>query len=553
MTGKTQYCKEPMQPTEKEQFSPLRTFLWPVHRFELKKLLPMLALFFLISLDYSMLRTMKDALLVTAKGSGAEVIPFIKVWVILPAALAITAVFTRLAGRYSQEKVFYIIFSGFLTFFFVFITILYPLRDTIHPHAFADHLQTVLPLGLKGFVAMIRYWSFTLFYVMSELWSSCILLMLFWGFANEITKIDEAKRFYGLFGIGANFSGIFAGQISILLTRTVYSEYLPFGEDAWHQSLILILGFIILVGVATLVLFRWMHSNVLNDTRFYDPEEAARKDPKVAEGKAAQKKMSVRANFRYIFRSPYLTSMMLIVVAYNVVINLVEVLWKHQVRELYPNPAEYNLYMNQITSLIGVLATLAALFISGNSLRRRGWTFTALIAPVILLVTSFFFFGAFFFKGSFSSWLLAIPVIGGTPLAIVVFFGSLQNVLSRSSKYTVFDASREMAYIPLSGECRVRGKSAIDGVGSRLGKSGGSVCYQVLLVLCSTISASAPYVAVILVAVIGIWIASTLSLGKLFNSLTKHEEGAKEAAGFDELESENLAVTTKITDPQTAV
>ena len=77
------------------KFSRWRNALWPVHRFELKKLLPMLLIFFLISFDYNVLRIVKDTLVITAKSSGAEVIPFIKVWVMFPGAILMTFLFTR--------------------------------------------------------------------------------------------------------------------------------------------------------------------------------------------------------------------------------------------------------------------------------------------------------------------------------------------------------------------------------------------------------------------------------------------------------------------------
>lgn len=41
-------------------------------------------MFFFILFNYTILRDTKDVLMVTAKGSGAEVIPFIKTYVNLP-------------------------------------------------------------------------------------------------------------------------------------------------------------------------------------------------------------------------------------------------------------------------------------------------------------------------------------------------------------------------------------------------------------------------------------------------------------------------------------
>ncbi len=82
------------QPCSAPEFSRWRSFIWPVHHFELKKLLPMLLIFFLVSFDYNILRTLKDTLVVTAKGSGAEVIPFIKVWGMFPGAIIMTYLFS---------------------------------------------------------------------------------------------------------------------------------------------------------------------------------------------------------------------------------------------------------------------------------------------------------------------------------------------------------------------------------------------------------------------------------------------------------------------------
>lgn len=494
-------------------FSQWRRYLWPVHHYELKKLIPMLLIFFFISFDYNVLRTLKDSLLITAKSSGAEVIPFVKVWAMFPGAILMTILFTWLSNRLSRDTVFYIIISIFLIYFAVFTFVLYPIRDLIHPHAFADHLESILPKGYMGLVAMFRYWTFTLFYVMSELWSSTVLSVLFWGFANQVTKISEAKRFYGLFGVGANFSGIFAGQASVLCCNwTRQGGTLPIGEDAWHQSLILMVSLILVSGILALAVFRWLNRQVLTDKRYFDPVSVK------SEGEV-KGKLSFKQSISYLLNSKYLLYIAFIVISYNLVINLTEVLWKHQVKELYPNPNDYTVYMNHIVSIIGMVATISSLFVSGNAIRKCGWTFTALLTPGILLLTSAGFF-TFFFVQQISPTLM-FSFLGFTPLALVAFFGSAQNILSRGAKYSVFDATKEMAFVPLNPESKLVGKAAIDGICSRLGKSGGSVVHQSFLILFSTISASAPYVAVVLFGVIIVWVAAVRLLGRQFNDLTR--------------------------------
>lgn len=501
--------------SEQAEFTGWRAYLWPVHSYELKKLIPMLLIFFLITLDYNILRNLKDTLVVTAKASGAEVIPFIKVWVMFPGALLMTFLFTRLSNRMRREVVFYVMIATFLIYFFFFTFVLYPARHYLHPHETADALQAMLPVGFKGLVAMVRNWTFTSFYVMAELWSNIIVAMLFWGFANQVTKIHEAKRFYGLFGMGANLSGVAAGQAAVMLSSNSFNPSLPFGEDAWGQTLVLLTGVILISGILIVIIFRWMHTNVLNQPLF-SSSSTSNETTEPAEEEIG--KLSMRDSFAYLIRSKYLLSIAVIVVAYNLVINLVEVMWKHEVRALYPAPLDYNVYMNQVTIVTGILATLAAMLISGNSIRRFGWTFTAMLTPTILFITSLGFFGFFFLKPYLASD--ALPYIGASTLAIVVFFGSAQNIMSRAAKYSVFDATKEMAFVPLSATSKLKGKAVIDGVGSRLGKSGGSVIHQTLLITFSTITASAPYVAGFLLAMILLWMLATRVLGKQFTALT---------------------------------
>ncbi len=58
-----------------------------------------------------------------------------------------TMFYAKLANRLSREKVFYAIVGIFLAFFASFTFILYPLRESLHLNAFADSLESILPLG----------------------------------------------------------------------------------------------------------------------------------------------------------------------------------------------------------------------------------------------------------------------------------------------------------------------------------------------------------------------------------------------------------------------
>lgn len=514
-----------MSNTLNASFGPIRSLVWPIYQHEVRKVLPMSIMLFFIVISYTILRNMKDAIVVTA--SGAEVIPFLKVWVILPMAILVTFGFTWMSSRFSQERVFYILITGFLISYALFALVLYPLRDVLHPHAFADQLETLLPAGFKGLVSVLRNWTFTGFYVMSELWSPMILTVLFWGFANEITNLAEAPRFYCVLGIVANTATTLSGQLAVLVSGMEFQSFLPFGSSAWEQQITLLVLVVILAGLVTMAVFRWMNQNVLNDPTF----EALHQSTGY-KFKGKRKKLSLKESFSFLSGSKYLICIAILVVAYNLSINLVEVVWKDQLRREYPNPSDFNTYMNNLTSAIGVVSTVMALFMA-KIIGNLGWTRTALVTPAIMLVTCAGFFSFMLFQDHLG-WI--VTFIGMTPLAIAVMFGSAQNCLSKAMKYSVFDATKEMAYIPLNHDVKLKGKAAIDGVGSRLGKSGGSFMLQGLLMAFGTLPACAPIVAVVLGIVIVLWVIAVRVLGFQFNELaatTKREAALAEAKALE--------------------
>jgi AAA family ATP:ADP antiporter len=493
------------------QFGKLRSFFWPVYSYELKKLIPMLLILFLGFFNYSTLRNIKDSLIITT--SGAETIPFIKVWALLPSAILVTVIFSKLSNRFSQERVFYIMTSGFLFFFALFTFVLYPYRDQLHFSASADYLTQILPSGSKGFISMYRNWSFTLFYVLSELWSSSVMTVLFWGFANEVTKVSEAKRFYGVLGLGSNGAAIVAGQIGYYFSQKAYDPNF-FGTDSWEQNIICLTLIVLLSGIAMMGIFRWVNVKVLSDPQYHDLHEAKKQA-------RTKKRLSMRESVTYLSNSKYLLCIAVMVVSYNLVINLVEVVWKDQLRQLFSDPQQLNGFINTQTSIVGILSTILGLSMSWI-IMRFGWTKTALITPIVMLVTSIGFF-CFLIFGENISTMVGI-FFGTTPLVIAVLFGAVQNTLCKGAKYSLFDGTKEMSFIPLSHECKIKGKAAIDGVGSRLGKSGGSVLHQGLLMIFGSFASSTPYLAGFLLLVIFGWIIAIRSLGKQFNSLVASQQ-----------------------------
>jgi len=503
------------QPVKKE-FGKMRSLLWPIHNFELKKLLPMLIMFFCISFNYTILRDMKDTLVVTAGGSGAAVIPFLKLWGVLPAAVIFMLIYSKLSNKLSKAALFYATLTPFLIFFALFALVLYPARDMLHPHGLADKLQAMLPAGFMGMIAIFRNWVFSLFYILSELWGSVVLSLLFWGFANEITKVKEAKRFYALFLTGANIALLVSGP----LIR--YFAFLPkklasmVGIDPWGMTINRLMIVVVGIGLVIMACYWWMNKNVLTDKRFYDPAEAKG-------SKKSKPKLSMKESFKFLFKSKYLGLLAVLVLSYGIAINLVEVTWKAQLKLQYPHSNDYLAFMGGFSMVTGMITIFTTMFLGGNIMRKFGWRVSSLVTPVILSLTGISFLSFVIFKNSLPSvmfWGLSIQMF-------IVLLGAAQNILSKSCKYTFFDPTKEMAYIPLDQESKVKGKAAIDVVGARLGKSGGALMQQGLIIACGGIVGIAPYAMGIVIAIVSLWSLSANALSKRFEKKSQEMEKKK--------------------------
>ena len=55
-------------------------------------------------------------------------------------------------------------------------------------------------------------------------------------------------------------------------------------------------------------------------------------------------------------------------------------------------------------------------------------------------------------------------------------------IISRAAKFALFKPAEEMVYLSLDARARLNGKAAVDVLGAQVGKSGGSVLQQALLI-----------------------------------------------------------------------
>ncbi len=487
-------------------FAEFRRIVWPIEWHENKKFLPMAAMMFCILLNYSTLRSIKDGFVVTA--IGPESISFLKTYIVLPSALLAMVIYVKLCDALSAKNVFYTVTWFFLAYFTLFTFVLYPNPTLVHPNPETiETLATNYP-NFKWFIRIIGKWSFASFYAMSELWGSMMLSLLFWQFANQITKTEEAKRFYSMFGLLANLSLPVA---SVIIGYFLSEQIHLVAEEV---KLIPLFTVMIFSGVIIILLYRWMQNNVLTDPNLYDPTATKTKKSKV--------KLSLGESFKMILSSKYLGLIALLVLAYGVSTNLVEGVWKSKIRELYPTVEAYTRYMGKFQLYQGFTAILFML-IGSNILRKVSWKTAAMFTPIMMLITGCVFFVFIFFDSAIAMYLTGIIAVG--PLPMVVMIGSLQQVLAKSTKYSLFDSTKNMAYIPLDKDLKTKGQAAVEVVGGRFGKSGGGIIQSTFFMLLPSFSfvEATPYFAGVFFLIVILWVYAVSALSKEYeNQIVDH-------------------------------
>ncbi|MFT4552596.1 MAG: AAA family ATP:ADP antiporter [Chlamydiales bacterium] len=520
------------------EFTGWRAALWPIHGEELKKFLPLAFIMFCLLFNYTILRDTKDTLVVNSAGAGA--ITFLKLYCVTPAAILFVIIYAKLTNLLNRETVFYAVVTPFLVFFAAFAFVIYPNLEAMHPS-----LETVQALHqnyprFSGFIDIYAYWAFSLFYVLAEIWGSAMIALMFWQFANHVVRMTESKRFYGLFAVIGNLALVLSGQV-VKFSSSYIQKFYATKEEAWSASVGLLMAAVILFGLIAMGLYRWMHTSVLTDKRFFDAEKAPVKSKKKKE------KPSLVESAKLILNSPELGLIAILIMAYGVTINLVEVQWKHQLGLWYAgDKGGYNSFMGDFSTLTGITTILFGLFLGSNILRRVSWFKAAIITPLVITAGGAFFF-FFIFSESFVT--LISSNFGITGVAAATFLGAIIIILSKAIKYILFDATKEMAYIPLDDELKTKGKAAVDVIGGRAGKAGGAFTQSTLLILFATkdVVAIAPIAFGAFSVACGLWFIAVKVLSKKVDAAVKlrSEQELEEKAVKDSSKKVEEIETTK--------
>lgn len=476
--------------------SKLKDIFWPIKKNELGKFIPMSALMFCILFNQNILRILKDSILIAEV--SAEITSFTKVYVITPFAAVFVIAYAKLINHLTFDKIYYYLITIFTGFYLLFAFVIYPYIEIFHMDNYRlEYLMRTSP-HLKWYIALLGNWSFVLFYTLSELWPNIFYILLFWQFANEITTTAEAKRFYTLFSLFGNSSLIIVGLLMMNLAseETMVKRLFTASES---KIILTQLSTVILTvsSFISCILVRYITKNVMIGI----PHSAKAK----VRSKQGSVKMGIFESFKYIARSRYLWLMLICSASFALSMNLVEAVWKSKIKELYPTVSEYAAYSGMYILWTGVVIMIMT--IVGNNIMRSGsWFLAAVITPIIILITGSIFFILVVFDESVVSWFDGVILI--YPLALAVSVGALQNILSKGTKYSIWDTSIQMLYIPLDQELRTKGKAAVDVISPKVGKSFSGFVQAIIFTIMpyATYNSISPVLMTVFIIICILWI-----------------------------------------------
>jgi AAA family ATP:ADP antiporter len=418
---------------------PLRPEDWP-------KALPLSAFFFFVISTFWILKPMKRGMMVNYFAEsplcflghtfdGAQTEQFGKALNLLVAYLAVI-LFTWLVKRFPRHYlvlIFGILFSGLFLLYSFLIQ---------NPNA---------PVVVS-------------FYVLGDIFNT-VMVVLFWSFTDDICAPPEAKRSYGLIGLGGVLGGFFGATIVAQNVESAGRSVLLI-SCVVPMILVILLAFIVQRGV-------------VKKTGNRHPAATPTTIPELWEGA------------KLTLASRYLLAIAGLILVYGIVSNLIDFQFARAVQANIAVELRKDTFFAMVGQFTGIASILIQVFLTSRVLQRLGVRAALSFLPVAILVTSFGF--------------LLFPVLG-----II----AVTSVSDNSMHYSINQSAKEVLYTATSRDAIYKAKAFIDMFLERFAKVI-SIFFAIGLVL--VMGNDIRWLSLLILALGLVWYALIVYLGKEFN------------------------------------
>eukprot|EP01084_Bolivina_argentea_P008704 16284_1 len=377
----------------KEELPEWRQWIFPIYNHELIRLIPLNIMMFCALFSYSCFRDCKDSIVMSESDQTPISLQWAHVLFVLPLSLIITMILMKLSTIVSKDFIFASVTITFTSFFIIHAFFLHPNRAALHRYFDGAKryinenyesdifIRIVIPLCGVCFTPIN-----TLQFAMADIWGTISISILVFGFVNDITPTEAAKRYYVAIGILSQFGPIISGT----MVSTIMSSSTGSGDiNQFTQSYQFITVIGVLIMYFMMIVYFYVRYKLMRSPEFRISKTRLHEISKISE----KKKYSFWESISFTFSHKYILSVAGILCGYNWLNAIMEHTWK-DILHLYFSgcPSGYTKYRALVTTFTAIITFFAMMFGGHNALRIVGWKITALLCPFVLIFGSIIFY-----------------------------------------------------------------------------------------------------------------------------------------------------------------
>lgn len=265
----------------------------------------------------------------------------------------------------------------------------------------------------------LMVWSF---YIFGDMFNTA-MVALFWAFTDDIVNPSEAKRTYGLIGLG----GVLGGFVGATLVSTTVES----------------------IGRATLLAVCVAPMAAIAGIAYYEHRRTSsnRQVSGDAPAASASRRSAALEGAALILRSRYLLAIAGLIACYELVSNVIDFQLSATVEMAIPRSLERDAFFGRVGQAVGVLSIIVQLFLTSYVLKRFGIRTALSFLPVAILVSSM-----------------------GFAVAPVLLFAASMSIADNALNYSINQSAKEALYVPTSNDATYKAKAFIDMFVQRLAK-----------------------------------------------------------------------------------
>jgi AAA family ATP:ADP antiporter len=423
-----------------------RTRMFDIRRGEWGKALAMSGFFFLVIAVFWVVKPIKRGLILGYYAEdplrlfgwalhGAEVEQLAKV-VNVAVALCAVALFTTAVRRFRRAAVVYVCSAVFAVGFIAFGL---AIDDISGPLVFS-------------------------FYSFGDIFNT-VMVALFWAFMNDLVDPKQAKRLYGIVGLGGVLGGLFGSTV----VRQAVEET---GRAALLASCVIPLFIVSLIA--------WWVDRIAH-TRLRRPGHRLE----------AKNGSALFEGARLVKKSHYLTGIAATILLYEVVSNVVDFQLSATVQRMIEGDTERDAFFALVGQVTGIVSVVVQLLLTSIVMRRFGIGVALMFLPVAILVGSMGF--------------LAVSTLA---------FATMMSASDNALNYSINQSAKEALYVPTSRDEKYKAKAFIDMFVQRSAKLlavGLNLVFAALVGL-----AAVRWLSLGTIVALGLWIPLARYLGRRF-------------------------------------